>query len=63
VITPGSTGAPTKVVRTVGTMADDLVQPADRFMVNAETHGVMARTCLHWNPIEKRSEGQFALSP
>ena len=58
---PGSTGAPTKDVRSFGTMTDELLQLADWLSAAGCTHVAMESTGVYWKPIWNLLEGQFAL--
>ena len=61
VIAPGSTGAPTKAVRSFGTMTDELLQLADWLAANEVTHVAMESTGVYWKPIWNLLEDQFEL--
>ena len=58
---PGPTGAPTKEVRSFGTMTDDLMRLADWLAANAVTHVVMESTGVYWKPIWNLLEDRFTL--
>jgi transposase len=61
VITPGPTGKPAKVVRTFGTMTDDLLQLAEWLRSHAVTHVAMESTGVYWKPVWNLLEGEFDL--
>src|SRR5215218_8742568 len=60
-VVPGPTGAPTKEVRSFGTMTDDLLQLADWLLQAGCTHVAMESTGVYWKPICNLLEGQFEL--
>ena len=60
-VVPGSTGAPTKDVRSFGTMTDELLQLADWLSAAGCTHVAMESTGVYWKPIWNLLEGQFVL--
>ena len=60
-ITPGPDGAPTKQVRTFGTMTADLLELADWLSAAACTHVAMESTGVYWKPIYNLLEEQFTL--
>jgi transposase len=60
-VVPGSTGAPTKDVRSFGTMTDELLQLADWLSAAGCTHVAMESTGVYWKPIWNLLEGQFEL--
>jgi transposase len=60
-IVPGPTGAPTKEVRSFGTMTDDLSQLADWLLESGCTHVAMESTGVYWKPVWNLLEGQFEL--
>ncbi len=60
-VVPGSTGAPTKDVRSFGTMTDELLQLADWLSAAGCTHVALESTGVYWKPIWNLLEGQFAL--
>ena len=60
-ILPGPSGAPTKAMRSFGTMTDELLQLADWLATNRVTHVAMESTGVYWKPIWNLLEGQFAL--
>jgi transposase len=60
-VTPGPTGAPTKDVRSFGTMTDDLMRLADWLETNAVTHVAMESTGVYWKPIWNLFEQRFEL--
>jgi len=60
-VVPGPTGAPTKEVKSFGTMTDDLVQLADWLLAASCTHVAMESTGVYWKPVWNLLEDQFAL--
>src|SRR5215210_3920331 len=60
-VVPGPTGAPTKEVRSFGTMTDDLVQLADWLLAARCTHVAMESTGVYWKPVWNLLEEQFDL--
>jgi transposase len=60
-VVPGPTGAPTKEVRSFGTMTDDLSQLADWLLESGCTHVAMESTGVYWKPVWNLLEGQFEL--
>jgi transposase len=60
-IVPGPSGAPTKEVRSVGIMIDELLQLADWLMANEVTHVAMESTGVSWKPVWNLLEEQCAL--
>src|SRR5215218_352891 len=60
-VVPGPTGAPTKEVKSFGTMTDDLVQLADWLLAASCTHVAMESTGVYWKPVWNLLEDQFTL--
>jgi transposase len=60
-ITPGSTGAPMKELRSFGTMTDDLVQLADWLLAAGCTHVAMESTGVYWKPVWNLLEERLTL--
>src|SRR5215212_5148299 len=58
-VVPGPTGAPTKEVRSFGTMTDEVVRLADWLAANGVTHVAMESTGVYWKPVWNLLEGQF----
>lgn len=60
-IAPGPTGAPSKQVRTFGTMTADLLALSDWLTSAAVTHVAMESTGVYWKPVWNLLEGSFEL--
>ncbi len=60
-IAPGPTGAPSKQVRTFGTMTADLLALSDWLASAAVTHVAMESTGVYWKPVWNLLEGSFEL--
>jgi transposase len=60
-LTPDAAGAPTKVVRTFGTMTADLDALAAWLADAAVTHVAMESTGVYWKPMYNRLESRFTL--
>ena len=60
-IVPGVGGAPTKTVRSFGTMTADLLELADWLAAAECTHVAMESTGVYWKPIYNLLEDQFSL--
>jgi transposase len=61
VIVPGAEGAPTKTLRTFGTMTADLLALADWLKEAGCTHVAMESTGVYWKPIYNLLEDRFTL--
>jgi len=61
VIVPGSTGQPTKQIRTFGTMTADLEALAAWLRDQAVTHVAMEATGVYWQPLYNVLEDEFTL--
>jgi transposase len=60
-IVPDSDGQPVKVVRTFGTMTDELLQLADWLRAASCAHVAMESTGVYWKPIWNLLEEEFEL--
>jgi transposase len=60
-LTPGSDGMPTKVIRTFGTMTQDLLALSDWLTASGCTHVAMESTGVFWKPIYNLLEGAFTV--
>jgi transposase len=58
---PGPAGAPSKQIRTFGTMTRDLLALSDWLAAAGCTHVAMEATGVFWKPIYNLLEGSFAL--
>jgi transposase len=61
VITSTAAGKPVKVIRTFGTMTEELLELADWLRTQAVTHVAMESTGVYWKPVWNLLEGQFEL--
>ena len=59
VVVPGPSSAPTKEVRTFGTMTADLLALGDWLAANGVTHVAMESTGVYWRPIWNLLEDRF----
>lgn len=57
VVVPGAQGAPTKEVRTFGTMTGDLLRLQDWLVETGCTHVAMESTGVYWKPLYNLLEG------
>lgn len=60
-IVPGSSGQPTKEVKSFGTMTEDLLKLSDWLLSHTVMHVAMESTGVYWKPIYNLLEGQFDL--
>jgi len=60
-VTPGSGGAPTKEIRSFGTMTADLLELSDWLLGAGCTHIAMESTGVYWKPIYNLLEDRFNL--
>src|SRR5215471_1640397 len=60
-LTPGAEGQPTKEIRTVGTMTNDLLALSDWLAAAGCTHVAMEATGADWKPIYHLLEDHFAV--
>ena len=60
-LVPGPAGAPSKEIRTFGTMTRDLLALSDWLTAAGCTHVAMESTAVFWKPIYNLLEGNFAL--
>jgi hypothetical protein len=61
VIVPGAKGKPQKMIRTFGTMTDDLLALGDWLAEREVTHVAMESTGVYWQPIWNLLEERFTL--
>src|ERR687886_2119821 len=54
-------GAPTKAVRTFGTLADDVLALGDWLAEHGVTHVALERTSVYWQPLWNLLEDRFTL--
>jgi hypothetical protein len=60
-LTPGSTGKPTKEVRSFTTMSEDLLRLVDWVQAAGCTHLAMESTGVYWKPLYNLCEGLFTV--